>query len=270
MRVDLKRSLFVLPNLFTLGSIFCGFYAVILLGTEEAADRYYRASMLIVLAMFLDTIDGRVARLTRTQSAIGVQLDSLADLVSFGVAPALLVYKWSLQEFGWLGILCAFIFVATGAIRLARFNVMAMGQRGKPNRPSKYTSGLPIPGAAGILVSLTIAQRMLDFSIPRLHVWLLFLLFALSLFMVSRIRFRSFKDFKLNPLTITLVGFALLTGAVISLRYHISLALAWLLLSYVGIGLIETVFRMLRKRGVLGRNKRQSNPIQDETSRAGY
>ena len=121
MKVDLRKSLFILPNLFTLSSVLCGYYAILFLSEQPTADDFYRAALLIVFALFFDGIDGRVARLTKTQTAIGVQLDSLADMISFGVAPAILVYHWSLSEFGTTGKLIGFLFVAAGAIPLRRW-----------------------------------------------------------------------------------------------------------------------------------------------------
>ncbi|MFW5921447.1 MAG: CDP-diacylglycerol--serine O-phosphatidyltransferase, partial [Polyangiales bacterium] len=143
MKVNLRKSLFILPNLFTLSSVLCGFYSVVLCASEPTEDDFYRASLLILFAMLFDAVDGRVARLTKTQSAIGVQLDSLADVISFGVAPAVLVYAWSLEALGALGIFAGFCYVACGTIRLARFNVMTMSDSGAPKEPGKYTHGLP-------------------------------------------------------------------------------------------------------------------------------
>jgi len=247
MRVSLRNSLFILPNLFTLGSVFCGFYAIVLL-TRHFVDRFYQASMLIVLAMFLDAIDGRVARMTRTQSAIGVQLDSLADVVSFGVAPALLVYRWSLENLNLIGLLASFSFVAAGVIRLARFNVLSTSADGVPKKPSKYIMGLPIPGAAGILVSLAIAYHITAMTVRHLDLWLLFVVIALAALMVSRVPFRSFKEFKLSWSTVALISTAVVTSAILTLRFHISLALAWLLVSYVVVGVIETFLRAASDR----------------------
>ena len=139
MKVDLRKSLFILPNLFTLSSVLCGYYAILTATKPEvSADDFYRASLLVIFAMFFDSLDGRVARMTKTQSAFGLQIDSLADVVSFGVAPALLVYQWSLHSLGTMGLIGAFLFVACGAIRLARFNVLSMGENGQPAKPSKY------------------------------------------------------------------------------------------------------------------------------------
>ncbi len=229
MRVNLRKTLFILPNLFTLSSIFCGFYATLLCAGEPDAEAFYRASLLIVFAMFFDTIDGRVARLTRTQSAFGVQIDSLADIVSFGVAPSVLVYQWSLHSLGTLGAIAAFAFTACGAIRLARFNVLAMGASGAPKKPSKYILGLPIPGAAGILVSLIVANHTVAGHLGASPVVVLGVVLTLSFFMVSTIKFRSFKDVKLGWRTFLLVGTALASSAAIALQLHLSFALVWLL-----------------------------------------
>src|SRR4051812_329716 len=159
-RFDLRKTLFLLPNLITLSSIFCGFDAIRVTAQENATeDDFYRAALLIVFAMFFDTLDGRVARMTKTQSSFGLQIDSLADVVSFGVAPSMLVYQWTLHRLGLAGLIGSFVFTACGAVRLARFNVLSMGEAGAPTKPSKYIVGLPIPGAAGILVSIVVANH---------------------------------------------------------------------------------------------------------------
>lgn len=247
MRVNLRKTLFILPNLFTLSSIFCGFYATVLCVGEVDPDTFYRAALLIVFAMFFDTIDGRVARLTKTQSAFGVQIDSLADVVSFGVAPAVLVHQWSLSALGTAGALVAFAYVACGAIRLARFNVLAMGTSGAPKKPGKYIVGLPIPGAAGILVSLVVANHTVAGALPGSPYVVLAVVCALSFFMVSTFKFRSFKDMRLNRRTLALVAIALGSSAFIALRFHISFALVWLLTAYVAIAVCETLFHLSRR-----------------------
>src|SRR5580658_8851437 len=127
-KLDLRKTLFLLPNLITLSSVFCGFDSIRISATAQGDDDYYRASLLLVFALFFDMLDGRVARLTKTQSAFGLQIDSLADAISFGVAPALLVYKWSLWQKPEAGLLASFVFTAAGAVRLARFNVLSMGE----------------------------------------------------------------------------------------------------------------------------------------------
>jgi CDP-diacylglycerol--serine O-phosphatidyltransferase len=256
----LRKTLFILPSLFTLSSIFCGFYATLLCLEAPDADAFYRASLLIVFAMFFDLIDGRVARLTRTQSAFGVQIDSLADIVSFGVAPAVLVYRWSLDALGTAGLLAAFAFVACGAIRLARFNVLAMGQGGAPKKPGKYIVGLPIPGAAGVLVSLVVANHAVSGTLQRSSTVVVSVVLALAFFMVSAIKFRSFKDLKLNGRTLLLVALALGSSAGVAIGYHPSFALVWLLTCYLALGVAETLFNLSRR----GLRRRSAYADHDE------
>ena len=247
-KVDLSKSLFILPNLFTLSSVLCGFYAVIVAGAANATDEdYSRAALLIVFAMFFDLIDGRVARLTKTQSAIGVQLDSLADVISFGVATGVLVYRWSLHELGAAGILISFGYVACGTIRLARFNVLSMEDSGAPKKPGKYIVGLPIPAAAGILISLVRANTATGANFFGATLLIAGVVVALSFFMVSTVRFRSFKDIRLSARTVLFVGVAVLSTVFIALRFHHSIALVWLLAMYVLIGVVEGVFSLLRR-----------------------
>lgn len=242
-RINLKKTLFILPSLITLSSVFCGFDAIRIAATADSPDDYYRASLLIIFAMFFDMLDGRVARATKTQSAFGLQIDSLADVISFGVAPALLVYQWSLKVHEIPGLIAAFFFVACGTIRLARFNVLSMNESGKPEKPGKYIIGLPIPGAAGILISVVVANHASQSNLgDARYAWIvLALTVALALFMVSTIPFRSFKDLKLNLRTMALVAFALGSSALVWQRFKPAFVLVWLLGFYILIGIIEAV-----------------------------
>ena len=237
----------MLPNLITLSSVFCGFYAILLCSKDATEDDFYRAALLIVYAMFFDTLDGRVARLTKTQSALGVQLDSLADVISFGVAPAALVYRWSLESLGVMGLLACFAYVSCGTIRLGRFNVLTMGESGAPKAPSKYIIGLPIPAAAGIVVSLVVANHSVAGHLPQASVAVLAVMLLLGACMVSTIRFRSFKDIQLSPRTVLFVVFAVGSTTFVALRFHGAFALVWLLSSYVAIGLVEAIFNVSRR-----------------------
>ncbi len=247
MKVDLRKSLFILPNLFTLSSVLCGYYAILTCASPEAQNQdFYSASLLIIFGMFFDTVDGRVARLTKTQSAVGVQLDSLADVISFGVAPAVLVYRWSLNALGTAGLLMCFGFLACGAIRLARFNVTTTGDSGAPKKPGKYIAGLPIPAAAGILISLVVATVKSNLLALGPYI-IAAVVVALSFFMVSTIRFRSFKDLKLNARTIIFFVTALGTALFLAFQYHPSIALVWLLAAYVTIGVFETLIALTRR-----------------------
>lgn len=246
MKVDLRKSLFILPNLFTLSSVLCGYYAILICSDNPTGDDLYRAALLIIFALFFDTIDGRVARLTRTQTAIGVQLDSLADVISFGVAPAILVYQWSLYELGLIGVFVGFVFVGCGAIRLARFNVAATNDDGRPSRPGKYTQGLPIPAAAAILIALVVAN-ILTGKLPFSPFLISILIITLSVFMVSSMAFRSFKDLRLSWRSALFISIALGTAAIIAVRWHPSMALVWLLSAYIVIGIVESLFALMVK-----------------------
>jgi CDP-diacylglycerol---serine O-phosphatidyltransferase len=243
-RVDLRRTLFVLPNLITLASIFCGFNAIRVVSLDNpSSDDFYRAAILLMFAMLFDLLDGRVARMTRTQSAFGLQLDSLADIVSFGVAPSVLVYKWVLYRYPVPGLFVGFMFTACGAIRLARFNVLNSGTAGAPVKPSKYTLGLPIPPASGILISLLLANHAVGgaLSHERYTVAIFGVTIALSLLMVSTFRFRSFKELSFNISTAILVMFAIGSSAFVWRYSKPQFVLVWLLSFYVLIGLVETV-----------------------------
>jgi len=255
-KLDLRKTLFLLPNMITLSSIFCGFDSIRLSGSATQDDDFYRASLLLVYALFFDMLDGRVARLTKTQSAFGLQIDSLADVVSFGVAPALLVYRWSLFQAGTAGLVCAFAFAAAGAVRLARFNVLSMGEGGKPQKPSKYIVGLPVPGAAGVLISLVVANHAIGgpLSGPKYVIGMMVLTVFLAFLMVSTIRFRSFKDLRLNARTVALVVFAATSSLVVSLQTKPAFVLVWLLGFYVLIGLVET---MIAVPGSLAQRRRE-------------
>jgi CDP-diacylglycerol--serine O-phosphatidyltransferase len=272
MRFDLKKTLFILPNLLTLSSIACGFGSILVCTTADASGQtrpedFYGAALLIVFAMFFDTIDGRVARLTKTQSAFGVQLDSLADVVSFGVAPALLAYRWSLHTLGFAGLVVAFVYLACGAIRLARFNVLASAPGGgAPKKPGKYILGLPIPGAAGLVVSLVVANVAVTGSLQTAPELIAAIVLMLSFLMVSTIRFRSFKDVRLSWRSVLFFGSVVGSSAVIAAVLHPAFVLAWLILGYVAIALLEAMLAISKKaaRVVGGRRGEPETVTMDE------
>lgn len=262
-RVDLRKTLFVLPNLITLASIFCGFNAIRVVAQDNPSlDDFYRAAILLMFAMLFDMLDGRVARMTKTQSAFGLQLDSLADIVSFGVAPSLLIYKWVLFKHPVPGLFIAFLFIACGAIRLARFNVISSSPSGAPTTPGKYTIGLPIPPASGILIALLLADHAVDGALR--HERYTLMLFAVtaivSLMMVSNIRFRSFKELRFNVGTALLVTFTIGSSAVVWKYSKPQFVLLWLLTCYVLIGVVETIRALpgqLRRR----RDSKEENAL---------
>ena len=180
-----SRGVYLIPNLFTSGNLFSGFYSIIAVFNAD----FVRAAIAVFVAMVFDSLDGKSARLTKTTSRFGTEYDSLADLVSFGVAPGLLIYSWALAGYGRFGWVAGFLFVICGALRLARFNVQASTTEGK------FFVGLPIPAAAGVIASLV----LLDHHILRLGgeikpALILALTYVLAFLMVSTFRYRSFKD----------------------------------------------------------------------------
>lgn len=243
-RVDLQKTLFVLPNAITLAAVFCGFNAIRTAAAPDAStDDFYRAAVLLIFSMLFDLMDGRVARLTKTQSAFGLQIDSLADVISFGVAPALLVYQWVLHRLGLIGLLGSFTYVACAAIRLARFNVLTTSDAGTPVKPGKYIIGLPSPPASGVLISLVVANHAMEGALedPRYTVAILAMTVVIGLFMVSTIRFRSFKDLRLNTGSILFVLFVIVSSAFVWQRIAPQFVLVWLLTFYLFVGVVETV-----------------------------
>lgn len=183
-RDRMKKGIYVLPNLFTTANLFCGFYSAI----ASMKGMYEIAAVTILIAVVLDSLDGKIARITHTTSKFGGEYDSLCDLVTFGVAPAILIYNWSLLSYGKWGWLAAFLFVVCGALRLARFNV----QIGVID--SRVFNGLPIPGGAAVVATGVLLFYYLggDGRFPNL--WVMIGMTALALFMVSSIKYYSFKD----------------------------------------------------------------------------
>jgi len=181
---QMKKGIYILPNLFTTASLFAGIYAII----SSIQGNYIHAAIAIPISLILDGLDGRIARMTHTTSQFGVEYDSLADLVAFGVAPAILAYSWSLAAFGKWGWLAAAMFVICGALRLARFNV----QVGVID--SRYFNGLAIPAAAIVVSSTVLLYFYLGYEGAFPHVSILVGMMSLALLMVSSIKFYSFKD----------------------------------------------------------------------------
>ncbi|HSP78197.1 MAG TPA: CDP-diacylglycerol--serine O-phosphatidyltransferase [Myxococcaceae bacterium] len=238
----LRKLLFVLPNLFTVTSIFCGFYAITLCAGEAGPVQLYQAALAIFFAMFFDGFDGRVARLTRTQSDFGMELDSLADVMSFGIAPSLLVYKWALQPLGFLGLFLSFSFAACGALRLARFNVLA--RRNPHGGGGRFFVGLPIPLAAGVLISMVIAHHVARGELPgeEARMPIAVAVMALSLLMVSTVRYRTFKDVRLSRRSALVLMLVLASGYVIGTRFHPAFVLVVYSFAYLVFGLLESAF----------------------------
>ncbi|MDD4953114.1 MAG: CDP-diacylglycerol--serine O-phosphatidyltransferase [Desulfovibrionaceae bacterium] len=237
-RLPRHKSVYILPNLLTMASLFLGF-----LGITWAFKGEFEACALAILASCVfDGLDGKVARLTGTTSEFGVQLDSLVDLISFGVTPAVMVYNWCLMDFGRLGLMAAFLLVACGALRLARFNVKTK------TSSKKFFTGLPIPAAACTLATLVlfaphVPEGLAVSALPKVC---LVLVYVLSFLMVSTMRYASFKEYgliKAHPFS-SLVTTTLLFVLVASTPR----ALGFLFfLGYVVSGPVYTLFFLSRR-----------------------
>jgi len=245
MQINLRKAMFVLPNLFTVSSIFLGFYALVLCAGDATPQQLYQAALAIFFAMFFDGFDGRVARMTKTQSEFGVQLDSLADVISFGAAPALLVYKWALAPLGFVGLFVAFAFAACGALRLARFNVLA--QRGEKGS-SRFFVGLPIPLAAGAIVALVIAhyRQFGSATDGSTRGAVAAVVVLLSFLMVSTVRYRTFKDLHLSAKSLAVFLFLSVTGIAVGIATRASFVLVVYMAAYIAMGIAESVIARAR------------------------
>jgi CDP-diacylglycerol--serine O-phosphatidyltransferase len=230
-----KRGAYLLPTLFTVGNLFCGYFAMV----SSFRSAYEKAAFLIFVAALLDGLDGRVARMTGSTSEFGKELDSLADSVSFGVAPALMIYSWALQPLGRFGSLVSFLFVACGVVRLARFNI----QTGSADK--RFFIGLPIPMAA-LVMAACVTVSPAGLSARWMQVCVLVLTLMLSLLMVSKLRYWSFKDLNL-PGRLPSVVAVVVALAFVAVASHPPAVVLVLGLLYVLSGLLPRA--LLQPRG---------------------
>jgi CDP-diacylglycerol--serine O-phosphatidyltransferase len=251
-----KRGIYILPNLFTTAALFGGFYAVV----QAMNGRFEHSAVAIFIAMVLDALDGRVARLTHTQSAFGAEYDSLSDMVSFGVAPALVMYEWALNGLGKLGWLAAFVYCAGAALRLARFNtnIDVVDKR--------YFQGLPSPAAAALIAGLVWVMHDYEVEGSRIA-WLAWVitLFA-GLTMVSNFKFYSGKDVNLRKS----VPFAVLLAVVMAIVLISSdppTVLFLLSLGYALSGYVTWAIRRVRQRRAAAAAAAQADPEPKEEPR---
>lgn len=253
-----RSGLSILPSLFTVGNIFCGYYAVI----STHKGNYDQAAVAIWFGYILDGLDGRIARLTQTTSEFGVQLDSLADVLTFGIAPAMLAFSWGLdsmgttlstfplgdynlveqhvRSFGWIA---TFAFVICGALRLARFNVQA--QKPAEVGSKRYFVGLPIPAGAGLVASIVHVSNGPIQSVETSLLWCLLVLLT-SFLMISTIRYHSFKEFDIRNRSprMVLVTAAMLIGLIF---YYSKYMLVGMAAFYVASGPVSKVFSLVRR-----------------------
>jgi len=222
------------PNWFTAASMFCGMYAIVLASGLEGEANFYRAGLMILFAGVFDTIDGGVARLTKTGSDFGVQLDSLVDVVSFGIAPAFLLYAWGAQSLGVVGLAGAFFYALCATFRLARFNTKADGSK------SAWSEGLTVTMAGAAVASTVMAHATTGGALQQ-PVGALLMAVVLGVLMVSSIPFRGWKTLSLRPRDLTGVAITLGLTLVIAVRYDISWAFFLCNLVYSASGPVEAL-----------------------------
>ena len=235
----MRKGIYLLPNTLTLCSMLLGFYSIL----STLKGNYVYAAWAILFATIFDGLDGWVARLTNSTTKFGIELDSLSDLVSFGVAPAVLMYKWALAPFGRIGWAAAFWFMACGALRLARYNVQ-MG-----STESKSFTGMPIPGAATIIASLVLFYHEMSDMPPVKNILILGLTVLLAFLMVSTLKYHGAKeiDFRQRKPFWILVAFVL--GLTIIVM-HPPISLFLFAMIYLLGGIIENIYLFYKRRRV--------------------
>jgi len=238
-RNRLRRGVYLLPSLLTMGNMFCGYACVVYAMRQE----YETAAPFIGFAIILDMLDGRIARMTGTTSAFGVEFDSLADVISFGVAPAILSFAWGLSPLGRLGWAAGFVFVAAAAMRLARFNI----QSARPGGDKRYFVGMPSPAAAAIPAATVYAYPwgLYDYRAALPAIAMVIVPAAL---MVSTIRFRSFKTLDSQtrrPYTVLIF----IAGAIMAIATHPRAMLVVIAYGYLASAFIGLAISRLRHRG---------------------
>jgi CDP-diacylglycerol--serine O-phosphatidyltransferase len=244
----MKKGIYVLPNLITLSSMFAGFYSII----ASLNSDYEKAAWAIMIASVFDVLDGWVARMTHTATRFGIEIDSLADVISFGVAPAVLVYTWTLSSFGRIGWLGSFFLVACAALRLARFNVQMGGAE------KKHFTGLPTPASAIVIATTVVAYDGIIEILEHLKLvwladavgkdyWVLAMTFVLAALMVSNITYHGLKEANLKERRP--FGLLVLIAAFLAIvAYHPALVLFLASVSYVAIGILEALYKLTKRR----------------------
>ncbi len=233
----MRKGIYILPNLFTATSLFCGFFSLL----RTLQEDFYAAAIFILISGLLDGMDGRVARYTNTTSRFGVEFDSLADVIAFGVAPGMLVFAWALEPFGRLGWLAAFLYVVCGALRLGRYNIQVNTVE------SRYFSGLPIPAAAGLIATgILVFYKLGDIGVSK-HLTVLIATYILAFLMVSTVKYYGFKDielFRRKPFRWLVIAILL----IIVVAYEPEYTLFGLFLIYAVSGPIMAIIFLRRRR----------------------
>lgn len=240
--MDIKKGKFIIPNIFTLTSLFLGIFAIISTFDE---DGFRKSALAIFFAILCDMVDGRVARMTKTQTRFGIQLDSLSDFISFGVAPAVLIYRVALNNFFIgeidIGIVLSFLYSACGAMRLARFNIIAEKNCGG----GKYYLGLPIPMAGGTIASLVLSSIQTNYLIFTHITFTSLILVSLSFLMISTIKYKSFKKVHWNNNSIGVVIILLLFLFILGIKTTYAFSLLAIFFSYVVFGFLLYIYKFI-------------------------
>jgi CDP-diacylglycerol--serine O-phosphatidyltransferase len=242
----LRKGVYLIPNLVTTAGLFAGFYSII----ATVDHRYRTAASMLLVAQLCDLLDGRIARLTRSSSSFGVQYDSLADVIAFGVAPGILVYIWALRPWGRWGWLAASLYVACGALRLARFNV----QVGTVEK--RHFVGLPIPAAAGVIAATVLLHYHLGGQgTANKHITMLLVIYGVAALMVSEIRYFSFKEMRLHhrhpfPVLLGLILIVMLTIGAPEVMLFLGMA------TYALSGPVAALLRLVTVRRTRARARR--------------
>ena len=232
-----RRGIYILPNLFTTAALFAGFYAIV----QAMNQRFDMAAIAIFIAAVLDSLDGRVARLTRTQSAFGAEFDSLADMVSFGAAPALVIYEWSLKGLGKLGWIAAFVYVAGAALRLARFNTML------EVADKRWFQGLPSPSAGALVAGFVFIADDYGIAPASVQWWAWAVTLVSGLAMVSNLKYYSFKAINLKR-SVPFVAVLLFVVLIALLSYQPAVVLFGGFVAYFLSGFVMSGWFLLRRR----------------------
>lgn len=255
-RHGIKRGIYILPNLCTTANLFCGFYSVV----ATLQMHFVEASLAIMVGGIFDFLDGRVARLTHAESEFGIEYDSLVDLASFGLAPGILVYFWSLSGFHRMGWLVAFLYFACGALRLARFNVQI------DNVEKNFFQGLPIPAAAYLIATTVIFHDFLfDGLLPQRSLLVLIMVAGLGLLMVSTIRYRSFKTMDLHSRR-PFFSLVLVVGVIFVVASQPQIMMFAFVLTYVLSGLTEELVTLRKSRSLIQRIRERRQLQKSEQS----
>ena len=246
-----RRGIYLLPNLFTTAGLFAGFYGIV----SGMNSQFEAAAIAIFVAMVMDGMDGRIARLTNTQSDFGVEYDSLADMVSFGLAPALIVYQWALSGMGKLGWLAAFVYAASTALRLARFNTQAASE------DKRFFQGLPSPAAAALVAGMIWLGESQEFvDVANLTIIAFPITVLAGILMVSNIRYYSFKEIDFKD-RVPFVGIILLVLLFVFIASEPPLVLATIALVYAISGPVMTLVFIRKHRA--SRKPQESSDSQD-------